>query len=761
MNAYAILPNLALIRRERNGLTMIMLRRLGRAAATLALACCSIPSIGAEMTVEQAIGAVSLDGPRARGVKPSPDGRFVAYLKADPERENVSDLWIADSRGGKPFRLLAGASLDQSGQPLSGDAFERRERLRISATGVTEYMWDEGGHQILIPAGDTIWIVDVEARKLRKLPEPGGEYVDVRFSPSGTKLSFVRGRNLYVTDVASPKARPLTTDGGGAVSWGLAEFVAQEEMRRSSGYWWSPDDRFIAAQRVDESAVDLVPRIVTTPTGSSIVTQRYPRAGRTNASVSLAIINASSAQMVEAEVEIGSEHYLARADWARDGKTLYVQRQSRDQRRLDLFAVDPLSGAARLLRTATSDHWVELSDDFRPLASGEFLWTLERDGNRHIYRFDASGRELAQVTSGDWPVSAIEAVDEAKRVVYFSASRETPLERHLYTVSYSAPEEPRRLTGGAGWWRSTFPKVPRIFVGTYSDPATPPRTALYSANGTLLRWIEANPLDESHPYWPFIAGLPNPQYGTLRAADGQRLHYSIQMPTSFDPARRYPAIISTYGGPMVQTVRRQWGDITDRLLLDRGYVLFRLDNRGSANRSVAFKSATSGKLGIEETRDQLVGAAYLAGLPYVDPERIGVMGWSFGGFMTLMLLTEPNHPFAAGAAGASPTDWRLYDTHYAERFLGLPAARPEAYDEVDIVKRISRLKGRLLLIQGMADDNVVFDHAIRLSAALQRQGTVFEQLYYPGGAHLLSGSAKRHLWHSYLDFFDRTLKDPK
>lgn len=729
-------------------------------AAGAAVAC-GFPARGAELAVEQAIGSVSLDGPRARGVKPSPDGELVAYLKADPAHEGVSDLWVAEARGGKPFLLVAGQSLERSERSLSGDAFERRERMRITTTGVTEYMWDDDSRRLLIPSGEDIWIVDVGTRKLARVPDNGGDHVDVRFSPGGTRLSFVRGRNLYVTDIGSSATRPLTTDGGGAVSWGLAEFVAQEEMRRSSGYWWSPDDRYIAAQRVDESGVDLVPRIVTGAAGSAVVEQRYPRAGRPNASVRLAIIDVASAKPVEANIDIGTDYYLARVDWARDGKTLFVQRQSRDQRRLELFAVNPASGAARLLLAEKSDHWIELSDDFRPLASGEFLWTLERDGNRHIYRFGADGKELAQVTSGDWPVSAIEGVDEAKQIVFFSASRETPIERQLYSVSYTRPAEPKRLTKGPGWWRFTFARAPQTFVGTYSDPQTPPRTGLYSTSGRLLRWIEPNTLDETHPYWPFVAGLPKPIYGTLQAADGQTLYYSLQMPTAFDPARRYPAIISTYGGPMVQTVRRQWGDVTDRLLLDRGYILFRLDNRGSSNRSVAFKTAIAGKLGIEETRDQLAGAAFLATMPNVDPSRIGVMGWSFGGFMTLMLMTEPSHPFAAGAAGASPSDWRLYDTHYTERFLGTPMEHPEAYDAVDIVKRIGGLKGRLLLIQGMADDNVVFDNAIRVSAALQKQGTVFDQLYYPGGAHLLRGAAQRHLWRSYLDFFDRTLKDAK
>ncbi len=711
---------------------------------------------GAMLPIERAFAAPGLDGPRARKAQLSPDGRRVAYLKADPADTSVQDLWLAGVPRGEPFRLVAGAAV-RGDATATGDAFDRRERLRIRDSGITEYVWSDDGGRILIPTGGGLWIADVERRFVQPLAGTTGNEIDPRFSPAGRFISFVRDRNLFAIDLSNGRVQALTTGGGGAVAFGLAEFVAQEEMRRSSGYWWSPDDRYVAVQRYDESGVDLVPRLLFENSAVRMTEQRYPRAGTANAEVGLFIAEPTSGQLRRIELDFGQTHYLARANWSRDGRTLYVQRQSRDQKILELIAVDAATGAQRILLTERSETWVELSNDFWPLSDGGFLWTSERSGNRHIYRHARDGRLVRQLTDGDWPVASIEGVDERRGTLFFAASM-TPIERHLYAVSLAGADRPRRLTSGEGWWRFAMAQRPSAFLGTYSDPATPPRTAVYAADGDLIRWIERNPLDETHPYWPYRDGMPQPRFGTIRAEDGTVLHYAIQLPAGFDPRRRYPAIVSVYGGPMVQEVRREWGDASDRLLLDRGYVVFRLDNRGSANRSAAFKSAIAGQLGRVEVQDQLAGARHLASLPFVDPDRIGVMGWSYGGFMTLMLMTEPGSPFRAGAAGAAVTDWRLYDTHYAERFMGSPLQNPQGYQASDAVQRVDRLRGRLLLLHGMADDNVTFDNAMRLTAALQSRGVAFEEMIYPGQAHLLAGSGRlTHLWRTYLDFFDRAL----
>ena len=276
-----------------------------------------------------------------------------------------------------------------------------------------------------------------------------------------------------------------------------------------------------------------------------------------------------------------------------------------------------------------------------------------------------------------------------------------------------------------------------------------------------MRWIEENRLAEGHPYWPYAATLPVPEYGSLKAADGETLYYEILKPQGFDASKKYPAIVAVYGGPHAQQVKKTWQSASERTYLEAGYVIFRLDNRGSGNRSAKFMRALDRRLGTVEVDDQLVGANYLKTLPYVDADKLGVMGWSYGGFMTLMLLTADNTPFKAGAAGAPPTEWGLYDTAYTERYMGTPSQNKDGYARSDILNRLDKLKpGSLLLLHGMADDNVIFENSTRLIAALQKKTIPFEMMLYPGERHSAPGSKTKgqHVLKTHLGFFDRKLK---
>ena len=711
------------------------------------------------LTPERVFSDPDLNGPRARDVQLSPDGKLVTYLKGEANDQNTLDLWAADTAGGAPFKLIDAKALEQPGKELSEAEKSRRERMRIRERGVVSYGWDEEGKFILVPLDGDLYLAERATGKVRRLTNGMADEIDAKVSPHGNFVSYVRDQNLYVLDLKSGHEQALTTDGKGAVSWGLAEFIAEEEMGRNTGYWWSPDERRIALTHVDETNVDIVPRLDIGPEGVKVVPQRYPRAGRPNAVVELYVENVDGTGRVKVDLGANSDIYLARVNWSKDGKTLYVQRQTRDQKRLDLIAVDPATGQGHVILTETSPHWVELNNDFRPLADGGFLWASERSGYNHLYLYDRDGHVIRQITSGDWPVDSVSGVDEAKHTVFFLASKDTPLERHLYAVSWTEPGAPQKLTSGEGWWATETAKKGGAFTGVYSDPKTPPRTGLFAEDGHLVRWIEPNTLDATHPLWKYAGRLRAPTYGSIKAADGSDMYYSITTPPDFDPSKRYPVIVSVYGGPHAQMVHRQWGAMTDQLLLEDGYVIFRLDNRGSYNRSFAFKSAIDRNLGKLEVQDQFAGVDYLKTLPYVDPNRIGVMGWSYGGFMTLSLLVAPNSPFAAGAAGAPPVDWTLYDTHYTEQFMGQPSENPDGYKASEVVPKLSQMKGQLLLLQGMADDNVTFENSTRVMYALQGLSRPFEVMDYPGERHGVHGNPRQlHLWRTYLDFFDRKLK---
>ena len=393
-----------------------------------------------------------------------------------------------------------------------------------------------------------------------------------------------------------------------------------------------------------------------------------------------------------------------------------------------------------------------------------------RSGWRHLYLYNRNGELIRPVTQGAWRIanvgviapeyySSITGVDETRDLVYFLASKDTPVERQLYMVSFRHPGPPQPLTFGHGWWTPAMGgTAPTAFVGGYSDPTTPPNTGIYDLSGHRIAWLAANRLDASHPYVPYLDHRPTYDFGTIKAADGKDLQYVIAKPSGFDPRRRYPVIIRVYGGPNVWTVSREWRPATEQLLTQAGYIVFQLDNRGGFNRSEAFEHALAGNLGGVNTEDQKAGVRFLKTLPFVDPDRVGMMGWSFGGYMTVRMLTEPDSGIRAGAAGGVPSDFALYDTHYTERFLGTPQAHPEAYRTSALLPRAADLHGSLMLLHGLSDDNVVVPNFTALVAELEKQGKTFETVVYPGMAHVPRGPDKlTQMWTTYLDFFARRM----
>ena len=729
-------------------------------AVAITLPGLALPAMAEKLPPQRVFDSPDLSGPRARGVKLSPDGKAVTYIKTRADDLLVSDLWIADVAGGEPRMLLDGKTLAPDNRELSEAEKARRERVGIATRGVVDYDWDSQGKVILAPVEGDLFVYDVAAGAARQLTRSPADEIDAKVSPKGRFVSFVRDDNLYIVPTAGGAERALTEGGTELKSWGTAEFIAQEEMDRHTGYWWSPDDSRIAMAFVDQTPVDVVERPEVNATGAKVVPQRYPRPGRPNARVDL-YIQPLDGPRVKVDLGADADVYLARVNWSKDGKVLYVQREARDQRRLDLLAIDPATGKGKVILTETNPHWVDLTDDFRPLRDGSFLWSSEATGWRHLYLYGPDGKLVRKVTSGEWPVEQIEGVDETTATVIFSAHKDTPLERRIYSVSYAKPGEPKALTPAGGQWSVTVAETGGAFAGTYNDPKTPPQTALYRADGTRVRWIEENALKAGHPFWPYVDHLREPQFGTTKAADGQTLHWSLRTPAGFDPAKKYPVIVQVYGGPGSALVQKAWAAPEDQLLLDAGFILFKLDNRGTPNRYAAFKTAIDRRMGQLEVEDQIAGARYLQTLPYVDANRIGVTGWSYGGYMTLLLLTAPDTPFKAGVAGAPVTDWRLYDTHYTERFMGTPQDNAKGYAATEVVSRLPRLApNALLLMHGMADDNVTFDHSTRVLFALQAAGTPFETMVYPGLRHRGGWTPKNRMHRTLqtLDFFERKLR---
>lgn len=732
------------------------------ASIVLILALTAMPTVAEELSIARLYADPALSGPTLRGLKPAPDGSRVTFLRGREDDQQRMDLWEYHVESGQTRRLVDADALAGSGA-LSAEEEARRERLRIAAlTGIVDYVWAPDGSALLFPLDGSLFHYALPEGPARKLADAADGFVtDPKIAPDGRHVAFVRGQNLHVVAVADGSVRALTTDGGDTVHNGVAEFIAQEEMDRHTGYWWSPDGRRIAYARFDEARVPVQTRFEIQAGGVDLIEQHYPAPGENNVDIRLGVIEVDrdGAQTDWLDLGPSTDIYLARVHWRGDGEAVWFQRQSRDQRRLELIEAELASGQQRVLLTENADTWINLHHDLRLLADGGFLWTSERDGWRHLYVHDRNGRRLRQLSSGDWAVDEVLALDEANGTVFFAGNRDDVLGKQIYSVPLRGGAI-TRLSSADGWHEAVFASNASLYLDTYSDPSTPPRVSLREADGSERAVLLANTLDDAHPYAPFRARHSLPEFGTLTAADGQTLHWRLYRPHDFDASRRYPVFVRYYGGPGRQLATRAWGDLFDQYLTRRGYLVFTLDNRGTPRRGKQFEDALFRHMGEVEALDQRVGIDHLRGLDYVDPERIGVFGWSYGGYLSLMLLAKHGDVLAAGVAVAPVTDWLLYDTHYTERYLDHPRANADGYERSALWPHLGGLPAdRLLLVHGMADDNVLFTHSTELMNRLQRSGTAFELMTYPGGKHGLSQPWMRvHVYEQIMAFFDRRLR---
>ena len=726
----------------------------------------SFPAMAEQLTIDRIFSDPDLNGPTPRALQIAPDGQRVTFLRGREDDQNQLDLWQYAIASGETTWLVDSTALG-AGKELSATEQARRERARTAQLkGILSYRWSPDGRALLFSVDGRLWLYRLDsepATRLRALTAPGVEVIDPRVSPRGGYVSWVSGQNLHALDLASGREVKLTRDGGGAIHNGEAEFVAQEEMDRSTGYWWAPDDSAIAFERFDESGVDEVERSEILADRTVVMKQRYPAAGRPNVRVALGLVKPTGGRTCW--VDLGSEPdiYLARVDWLPDGRRLAFQRQSRDQKRLDLIMVDAASLRQTPLLTETRSTWINLHDDLRFLKHEDgFIWASERSGYKHLYVFGLDGALRRSLTSGDWDVDTLYALDEKNGRVFFGANRDDVLQAQVYAVALDGSDaaKPQRISEGEGMHAAVFADDASTWIDTFSNPSTPPQVSLHRADGSRSAWIERNELKEGHPYWAYRDSFIEPEFGSLPGEDGQALHYRLHKPAGFDPARRYPVFMTYYGGPGRQYVSRAWGNHFEQYMAQQGYVVFALDNRGTPRRGRAFSDAIHRQLGKAEVADQLAGLAWLKAQPWVDGERVGILGWSYGGYQTLMLLAKAGPEFAAGVAVAPVTDWALYDTHYTERYLGTPQDNPEGYAASGVLEWADAIEpDKLLLVHGMADDNVLFTHSTELMARLQHCGVQFRMMAYPGARHGLSTPVlKAHVHKLIADHFRDMLR---
>ena len=706
-----------------------------------------------ELTFERVFASPSLGGPAPRLMKLSPDGRYLTLLRNREDEKDRYDLWAFDRQDGE-WRMLVDSEKLGSGRELSEEEKMRRERQRIAGLrGIVAYDWAADGSGILVPIEGDLYLARLDGT-VERLTQSEQDELSPKLSETGRYVSFLRDRRLWVGEVGR-EAQAITPEEAETVRWGEAEFVAQEEMDRDDGYWWSPTDDRIAVERFDEAGVGIVTRAAIGATGTRTYEQRYPAAGTANVEVSLFVMDPLGGNRVEVDLGPEKDIYLTRVDWAPDGKTLYVQRVDRGQTRLDMLAADPATGKTRVLFSehAAAGHWINLSHSYRFLDDGSLIWWSERDGFGHLYRF-ADG-EWTQLTSGEWVVTKLLGVDQQRGRVFFFGTRDDVLAQQAYSLDLADPSRITRLTDPAFVNSATMDEKGQTLLVSRSKPDQPAQSYIADAAGKRLAWIEENALDGDHPYTPFLASHELPEFGTIAAEDGTPLHYKMIRP-DMEPGKRYPVYFAHYGGPHAQGVVRNWSQPIEQAIVDKGYIYFELDNRGSANRGVAFEKPLYRAMGGVEVRDQKAGAEYLKTLDFVDPDKIAIDGWSYGGYLTLKQLEADPGLYAAGVAGAPVTKWELYDTFYTERYMGSPVADAAAYEASSVMPDAAKIADPLLIIHGMADDNVVFENATALIAALQEANVPFEMMLYPGYTHRVSGeNIGPHRYNTVFRFLER------
>ena len=715
----------------------MLTRALLLAAATFALPATAQTVAPQRLTLERIFASPALTGKVPRAAKLSPDGKLVTLLRNRPDDIERYDLWAIDPATGHA-RMLVDSKKVGSGAELSEAEKMQRERARLSGLkGIVAYDWAPDGQHILVPIDGDLYLVDLTGN-VRRLTDTKASELDGAVSEKGRFVSFVRDNRFHVLDLASMTDRAITPEGPATTSWGLAEFIAQEELSRFRGAWWAPDDSRIALTKVDESGVEVATRASIGADKTTTFEQRYPRAGTANAKVDLYLMNPDGSGLVKADLGSNPDVYLARVDWLPDASGLIVQRQSRDQKTLDLIRIDARTGAATPLLTDRSDMWINLNDDLKPLKDGSFLFSSERSGYRHLYRW-TKGR-ITPLTSGRWVVEKLVGIDEAAGALFFTANRERSIDNGLYRLDYRRPgAKPVLLTQPQTTNGAVMDKTGHLALVTTSFPGQASQVWLADGNGRRLAWVEENRVDATHPWAPFAAAQVTPTFGRLTAADGvTQLDYKLLKP-ALVPGQRAPALVHVYGGPQAQDVTNEFVAPLDQYLVQQGWVVFAVGGRGQEGRGTEFQKPAYRALGGVEVADQLAGLAWLKQQSFVDPAKVAVFGWSYGGYMTLKLLEAVPHAYAAGIAVAPVVRWDLYDTHYSEHYMGDPRTNRAGYDKADALHDTGKIADPLLLMHGMADDNVLFQNSTEFMAKMQEEKVPFETMVYPGKTHAISG----------------------
>jgi dipeptidyl-peptidase-4 len=684
---------------------------------------------------------VNFNGSPPSGLRWLKDGIHYLQRKEDPESRSAQSLKVnAVSGKATPFYDAAKMEAALSRVPGVGDQEARRLSQR-------SHQMNQAQTAVVVNYANDLFYYRLGAESVVRLTNSPEEESLEDFSPDGEMVSFVRGSNLWVVDVAEPRARALTTDGSAKILNGRLDWVYQEEVfgrGNFRGHWWSPDSSQIAYLRLDETGVREFTVVDHIPYPQNVEITPYPKSGDPNPSARLGIVSAAggATRWVDLYKYQNIDFIIARVAWTPDSKRVAYQVQDREQAWLDLDFAAANNGKSETAFTDKTKAWVDADSNPYWLKDGSFLWFSERSGWKHLYHYTPEGRPIRQVTDGKWEARQLHGADEGRGWVYFSGTEHSHIASHLYRIKLDGTGL-KRLTDVEGNHQINFSPTFTHYIDSASDVNTPTRISLFNADGTLSRVIDENRVDALKQY-----KLGKAEFLQVPTRDGFMMEAMMIKPPDFDPSKKYPVWSYTYAGPHAPQVRNNWGGPTymwHQMLAQKGYIIWICDNRTASGKGAESAWPLYRNFGELELRDIEDGVSWLKAQPYVDSSRIGIWGWSFGGFMTCYALTH-SKSFKVGIAGGSVTDWRDYDSIYTERYMGTPQNNPEGYKKSAPVAAAKDLSGKLLLLHGTIDDNVHMQNTIQFAYELQKAGKQFQLMVYPKSRHgVVDPSQLKHM----------------
>lgn len=602
------------------------------------------------------------------------------------------------------------------------------------------------------------YLWDIEKKQLKPLSEGTRQTLPV-FSPDGKMVAFVRQNNVFIKDLRTNSETAVTNDGlANHIINGTTDWVYEEEFGFTQGIYWSADSRRLAYYRFDESHVKEFTMMIYGSLYPDEYRFKYPKAGERNSIVTIHIYNVQTGKTLQADTGPETDQYIPRIKWTTDPSLLCIYRMNRHQNQLELLLVNATTGANRLLYHETNPYFIDVNDDLTFLEDGRhFIISSEKSGYRHLYLYNMLGHLVRPLTSGNWDVQRFAGVDHTSRLVFYTSHQESPLTNHLYSIRLDGRQK-TKLTAGTGMHNPTFSRGFKYFINQYSNANTPPVFSIHKSDGTLIKVLENNSeLAQKTQQYKFT----NREFFNFTTSEGVLLNGWMMKPTNFDPTRKHPLIMYVYGGPDSQTVLDRWDASNGpwfQMLTQMGFVVVSVDNRGTGARGQEFRKMTYLRLGKFETIDQIEAAKYLGTLPFIDQDRIGIFGWSYGGYLSLLSLAKGAGYFKAAIAVAPVTNWRFYDTIYTERYLRTPQENPAGYDENSPINHAGKIKGKLLLVHGSADDNVHYQNTMEMATALIQANIPFELAIYPNHNHaIVGGNARLHLYDHMTRFLLNSL----